>query len=135
MSKPVYGIYELSQFLRYVFVCEGPFNVWSLKGWGKEAVGLLGTGTEGQFNELLTINCDGFVLALDPDNAGVKGTYKLGNFLRSRHIKVMVTLIPEGKDINDLTLDEFRQVEVVTFQEWIIINKKLLQKLELISSE
>lgn len=134
MIKPVYGVYELSSFLRYVWVAEGPFNVWSLKGWGKEPVGLLGTGTETQYKELLTIKCDGFVLALDPDDAGYKGIYKLGKFLTENHKKVFVALIPTGKDINDLQEEEFRQLEVVTYKEWLRIKHSTLVQLQLISS-
>lgn len=119
MIKPLYGLYELDRFLRYIWIVEGPFNVWSLSGWGKQSVGLLGTGTELQYKQLLEIECKGYVLALDPDEAGRKGIYKLGNFLHEhRKQNINVALIPEGKDVNDLTYDEFRQVKVISYSEW-----------------
>lgn len=124
MVKPVYGIYELSMKLNYVFVVEGPFNLWSLRGWGKQGVALLGTGTERQYKQLLTIDCEGFILTLDPDDAGRHGTYKLGMFLTKHNRKVNVCLMPDGKDVNDLTFDEFKQVEVVTFNQWLFLYKK-----------
>ena len=43
---------------------------------------------------------------LDPDEAGRKGIYKLGNFLQDhRKNNINVALIPEGKDVNDLTYE------------------------------
>lgn len=119
MQKPLYGLYELDKFLNYVWVVEGPFNLWSLRGWGKQGVALLGTGTDFQYKQSLEINCNGFVLALDPDEAGRKGTLKLGNYLNQHgRFNIHVALIPEGKDVNDLTHDEFRNVQVIPFNQW-----------------
>lgn len=119
MIKPVYGVYELPLFIRYLWVCEGPFNIWSLKGWNKTAVALLGTGTETQHKQLLGIDCDGYVLALDPDDAGRNGTYKLAEYLiKHNKTNIFVTLLPDGKDINDLTLEEFETVEVIPYTQW-----------------
>lgn len=91
----------------------GPFNLWSLKGWGKEGVALLGTGTDYQFKQLLDIKCKGFVLALDPDEAGIKATKKLKQFLQNHKRLVHVAQVPVGKDINDLTEDEFKNMIVI----------------------
>lgn len=119
MVKPLYGVYELSNYINYLFIVEGPFNLWSLKGWGKQGVALLGTGTEHQYQELLKINCKGYVLALDPDDAGRNGTIKIANFLKqNRKQNIYVLLLPNGKDVNDLTQEEFRTIPVVTYQEW-----------------
>lgn len=106
----------------------GPFNLWSLHQWGKQGVALLGTGTENQYKQLLTINCKGFVLCLDPDEAGRKGTNKIIDFLlNNRKNNIFVTLMPEGKDVNDLTKEEFRNIEVVSYKQWKYLyeNKKL----------
>lgn len=113
LQKPLYGLYELDMFLNYVYVVEGPFNLWSLRGWGKQGVALLGTGTEFQYKQLLEIDCKGFVLALDPDEAGINATKKLKAFLLKHNKKVYVAKIPYGKDVNDLTYEEFRNVEVI----------------------
>lgn len=124
MIKPVYGVYELPMFVRYLWICEGPFNIWSLKGWNKTAVALLGTGTETQYKQLLDIQCDGYVLALDPDDAGRHGTYKLAEYLIHNGRKnINVTLLPEGKDINDLTQEQFENIQVVTYQQWKYLYK------------
>ena len=124
LVKPVYGLYELRFPIRYLYVVEGPFNLWSLAGWGKKAVALLGTGTSAQYKRVGEIECDGYVLALDPDEAGRNGINKLGNYLESINKRVYVADIPEGKDVNDLSFEEFRQVAVLPFWEWQTIYKK-----------
>lgn len=119
MKKPLYGVYELPQKVAQLFVVEGPFNLWSLYEWGKSGVALLGTGTEQQYIELLTIECEEYILALDPDEAGRKGIYKLGTFLSQNSKKdISVTLLPDGKDVNDLKQEEFKRIQLVTFKEW-----------------
>lgn len=56
---------------------------------------------------------------MDPDEAGRKGIYKLGKFLnKNRIFNVNVALMPDGKDVNDLTLEEFKQVQVISFKDW-----------------
>lgn len=123
MIKPLYGIYELPRFIRYLWVVEGPFNLWSLRVWGKTGVALLGTGSDYQIKELLKVKCDGYVLALDPDDAGRNGTLKIGNYLmKNNRFNVYVSLIPTGKDINDLTYDEFKSTEAVKFNQWKYLN-------------
>lgn len=129
MQKPLYGLYELDQFLNYVYIVEGPFNLWSLRQWGKQGVALLGTGTEYQYNQLLDIKCKGFVCALDPDEAGIKGTNRIIHFLLNKHIKnIYVTILPIGKDVNDLNEQEFKQLPVLTYREWLSFNGSNLNK-------
>lgn len=127
-KKPLYGVYELPEKIVSLFVVEGPFNLWSLSEWHRNGVALLGTGTEYQYNQLLEIPCDQYVLALDPDDAGIHGTYKLGCFLTDMNRKVFVCLMPKNKDINDLTYSEFNNVQVVSFNTWLQINKSNLKE-------
>jgi len=88
---------------------------------------LLGTGTRLQYNQLLQIECDGYVLALDPDNAGRNGTYKLGEFLLYNNKKVFVADLPDGKDVNDLTRDEFENnLSVLDYGLWKNTYKSIL---------
>ena len=35
-----------------------------------------------------------------------------------------MALIPEGKDVNDLSKEEFSQVAAVTFKEWLLFYYK-----------
>lgn len=118
-TKPLYGIYELERPIRTLYVVEGPFNLWSLAEWKKKGVALLGTGTSYQYEQLKSIRSDYIILALDPDDAGRNGILKLGKYLQDCGRKnIYVADLPDGKDINDLTFEEFRFVEVLTFKEW-----------------
>ena len=49
------------------------------------------------------------ILALDPDTAGKRGTYKIRKALQNYKI-IRQYDIPEGKDINDLTEEEFKNL-------------------------
>ena len=59
------------------------------------------------------------MLALDGDDAGHNGTKKLGAFLHSNKKKVYVAVIPNGHDVNDMSLEQFKQVIVIPYVEWV----------------
>lgn len=116
IEKSVYGLYELYREIRLgkqidsVYICEGPFNMWSAYTYGKYALSLLGTGSTYQREQLKRSSIRHFILALDPDDAGRKGTEKLLKALDNKFVEI--TIIPEGKDINDLTKEEFNNLEI-----------------------
>lgn len=119
-TKPLYGVYELP-FIKdniYVWVVEGPFNLWSLNEYKKSGVALLGTGTRKQLEQLLTIQCRGFILALDGDSAGRKGNIKIAKFLQRYRKEVFVACVPDNEDINSMTVDMFKQMEVRDYWDW-----------------
>lgn len=119
-TKPVYGVYELPSRMSnfYVYIVEGPFNLWSLYEYEKLGVALLGTGTRNQLEQLLTINCKGFVLALDGDAAGRKGNMKIAKFLLKHKREVFVACVPDFEDINSMTPQMFHQMEIKEYWEW-----------------
>ena len=119
MVKPLYGLYEITFPVRCLYVVEGPFNMWSLSQWGKNAVAMLGTGTSYQYEQFKDLAVDIYVLALDPDTAGRNGTKKLAEYLYSiGKNRIYVCDVPFGKDINDLTQYEFKSCEVIPYSEW-----------------
>lgn len=108
----------LNTFIIYGYG-EGPFNIWSLTQWGKNAVGLLGTGTELQLKQLVQMETKNYILALDPDTAGRNGTKKIIDFLLKNHKQdIWVADLPDGKDINDLTQEQFKKVNVLPYYIW-----------------
>ena len=108
LEKPVYGIYELPKNSNVVVLCESIFNCLTCYVYGIPALALFGTGTVSQINTLKTLGVREFVLGLDPDEAGRKGAVKLKRALKSVAI-IRNMEIPEGKDINDLEIDEFKE--------------------------
>lgn len=111
--KPVYGIYELPKGCKSVVVCESCFNALTSVRYGRPAVALLGTGNTYQINQLKQLGVNEFILGFDPDDAGRRATEKLKKALRSVAIVWSFDGIPEGKDINDLTEEEFNQLDLI----------------------
>ena len=108
--KPIYGLDYLTD--DEVIICESVINALTCWAYGKQAVALFGTGSEYQTNILQHIPQRKIILALDPDNAGKMGAYKIKKALGKTKI-VRQYNIPYGKDINDLTKDEFDNLEEV----------------------
>ena len=81
---------------------------------------MLGTGTEKQYKQLLEIECKGYVCSLDNDTAGIKGTKRLIEFLlKHKKYNIYVAVYPKGKDVNDLTYEEFKKIPILTYKEWL----------------
>lgn len=114
IDKPLYGVYELPKDATDVVICESVFNALTCATWGIPAVALFGTGAENQYRELLNLYARHFVIGLDPDEAGDKGSYKLRKYL-GKVKKLTKLIIPKGKDINDLTYDEFIGLQEIAF--------------------
>ena len=105
LDKPLYGIYELPKDCKEVVICESVFNALTSVIYGRPAVALFGTGTANQIEQLKCLPVRKYILALDPDNAGFNGTKKLIKALQGKLLSRLI--IPKGKDINDLSYEEF----------------------------
>ena len=79
---------------------------------GYEAVALFGTGNSLQIQQLKELGVRRFIIALDPDEAGQRGTQKLSRALRGNACISEMKGIPSGKDLNDLTDEEFDKLYV-----------------------
>lgn len=102
VEKPVYGA---ERFYRkeydFAVICESVFNALTCWKWGLPAVALLGTGAREQYEILRNMPVRKFILGLDPDEAGRKGSRKLRDALGGSKI-ITEFDIPEGFDLNDL---------------------------------
>ncbi len=112
VTKPVYGLYELPKNCKSVVICESCFNALTCWVYGKPAVALLGTGNSYQIQQLKELGVHEFILAFDPDEAGRKATEKLKRALRGVAIVWSYVGIPIGKDLNDLSKEEFEALEL-----------------------
>lgn len=115
VDKPVYGVYELKQldtFPSEIIICESIFNCLTCWVYGKYAVALHGTGTDLQYKQIKNLPCRKIVLGLDPDSAGNKGRQKLRKYLGSSKV-ISELVVPTGKDINDLSKDEFDNLQEI----------------------
>lgn len=112
VSKPVYGLHHITQDIRTVIVCESIINALTCEVYGKHAIALIGTGNSAQYDTLNKSHIRKFIMALDPDDAGRKATLRFRkNISRAKIITEFV--MPEGRDINDLTQEEFNNLKEI----------------------
>lgn len=105
VNKPVYGLNFIKPNVIEVVVCESIINALTCWTWGIPAIALIGTGSYEQYPILQNSHIRRFILALDPDDAGYRGECRFRNGVKG---KMIVSLpIPVGKDVNDLTQEEF----------------------------
>ena len=115
VDKPIYGLYEYVTMFpdrRDLLIVESIINALTLWGWGYPAVALLGTGSKQQVDFLNSTDFRKYVLCLDGDDAGDRGTAKLKSQLNG-----YVTSIPmlRGKDINDIDLATFKALSALRY--------------------
>lgn len=105
-EKPLYGIDVLPKGCKSVIIVESCINALTLWSWGYKAVALLGTGNAIQMQQLKELGAQEFIICADGDDAGKRATRKLKNQLKSVALVWSVNM-PDGKDVNDLTREEF----------------------------
>lgn len=106
IEKSVFGLNQITSDINKVIICESVINALTCWVYGKPAVALFGTGTAYQINQLLSSHVRHFVLGFDGDSAGYKATVKFYKKL-SKYKIVTEYHLPPGKDINDLSKEEF----------------------------
>ena len=112
MEKPVYLLNVcMYEKVPCVYVCESQINALTLWTWGYPAVALFGTGTEHQYEILNKCGITCFKTCFDGDRAGEIGRKKFRNQLKNSI--VCDILLPQGKDVNDLTKEEFDALEII----------------------
>jgi len=109
VTKPVYGIDMIPQGCKSVIIMESCINALTAEVYGYDAVALLGTGNSYQMKQLRELGVSEYVICTDGDDAGRRAAEKLKNALRSVAL-VWVMPMPDGKDANDLTKEEFDQI-------------------------
>lgn len=119
VDKPVYLLnFAVKDGLDTVYVCESQINTLYCYTLGMPAIGLFGTGDPYQYSILKKVGIKHYILALDGDVAGRKGIHRfIKNFEKTSFIDVLV--LPEGKDINDLSKEEINKLPLLTSQEWL----------------
>lgn len=109
-KKPLYGIYELDD-MKELIVCESVLNALTAVKYGRNAIALLGTGSKEQYEEISKLPCRKIITAFDGDDAGRAATIRFKKNVENKLIKTLV--IPEGKDVNDLSEEEFKKLREI----------------------
>lgn len=127
IEKPVY-LLNYFKDSKEVYVCESQINTLTLIGYGLSSIALFGTGSSIQYNKLKKAHIKHYILALDPDEAGIKGTYRFINNM-PKDVFIDVLELPKGKDINDLTKEEFDSLIQIDSYSWLEKNNSIIKSL------
>ena len=111
VEKPIYGIYELPKYCSEVVVCESVFNALTCVKYGKPAIALLGTGNSYQYDQIKELPVRKIILGFDGDEAGDNAAIRFKKNVTNKIVHQYE--IPRGKDINDLTKEEFDNLRVL----------------------
>lgn len=108
-NKPLYGVYELDYSKPDIYIVESFFNALTLVKWGYNAIALMGTGSNYQYDLINKLPFRTIHICLDGDMAGRHGTKKLMSVIDKGKL-VYDHPMYEGKDVNDLTKEEFLKI-------------------------
>lgn len=124
VEKPLYLYnYIKNNNIKEVYVVESQINALTLYGYGLNAVATFGCGlTNNQINIFNRSGIIHYIMAFDGDDAGIKGTIK---FIKNinKNVFIDVLLLPKNKDINDLTREEFNNLQIISSQEFLLQHK------------
>lgn len=118
-EKPVYLMnYIREKNISEVTVVESQINALTAWGFGYPAVATFGCNvTDKQMEIFNKSGLKRILLCFDGDEAGRKGTKKFIDNIR-KDIFVDVIVMPQGKDVNDLTEEEFNKLPIMSSQNW-----------------
>lgn len=110
VEKPVYLLNEIiKKGITRVVVTESQINCLTSWGFGYPAIALFGTGSEHQYEILNKSGIRVFDLMFDGDDAGRRGSNRFIKNIR-KDVWVNDIVVPRGKDVNDLTKEEFEKL-------------------------
>ncbi len=109
-KKPIYGLEKIDKDTNAVLVVESFLNALTSWIYGQPAVALMGLGSEDQYNILRQSSIKKFILAFDGDEQGDKGREDFIKALKPYKL-ISYVRVPRGKDINDLTKEEFDSLQ------------------------
>ena len=103
-------VLRLKLYKQPVYIVESPFNMLTLWKLGHAAICLFGTGGGNQYDMLNKLPIRHYIIALDPDEAGKKGSRKLLHHLGKTKLLSKVNYL-DSRDINDLDT-EFNKLKI-----------------------
>ena len=110
-DKPIYqGHRFVTGKYRTAYITESFLNCLTCWKYDKPAMAMIGTGNRKQYEILNKLPVREYILAFDPDEAGIKATER---FRKNVHGKIIKELVyPDNRDINDLQ-EEFLNCKII----------------------
>lgn len=113
VEKPVYLLNFINNWnIDQVWVAESQINALYLWSMGFPAIALIGTGSKNQYNILNKSGIRTYHLCFDGDQAGDKAIERFKKNIR-KDCFIDVIKLPRGKDVNDLSFEEFMSLETI----------------------
>lgn len=113
IKKCVYLLnYCINNNITTVYVCESQFNALTLYVWGYNGIALFGTGSKEQYEILKRSGIRNYILCFDGDSAGDKARERFIRYM-PKDIFITSKILPRGKDVNDLSKEEFDNLPVI----------------------
>lgn len=111
LDKPIYCADKFrGGAYRTAYITESFLNCLICWKYDKPSMGMIGTGTQKQYEILNKLPVREYILAFDPDEAGRKATER---FRKNVHGKIIKELVyPDNRDINDLQ-EEFLNCKII----------------------
>ena len=111
VEKPVYCLNEIvKNNIKTAIVTEGPFDTLTAWTYGYPAIGMLGTPSDSQIEQLNRSCITTLYLMFDNDEAGRKFNQLFHKRISSRIFLVDVNIPSPYKDINDLDKETFLKI-------------------------
>ena len=118
VEKPIYLLnFIKNEGIKDVYVVESQIDALNLWGYGYPAIALFGTGNEKQYEILNRSGIRHFILCFDGDKAGRDGAHKFKKYINN-DIMINEIHLPEGKDINDLSKEEFEYIKDISLKQF-----------------
>lgn len=108
-NKPIYGLDYITD--NEFIICEGVIDALTCWSYGKQAVALFGTASDYQLKILNNVRQRKLVIGTDGDEAGDKAARRIAKALTNKLVTRLD--IPKGKDMNDLSKEEFDKLEEI----------------------
>jgi len=113
VKKPLYGRHFITDTIKTIIICESIINTLTCWVYGKPSIALIGLGNKQQISELRRLNVRKYILALDPDEEGQNAAMRIRKYLKDSGKIISEFKLPLGCDINDLSKEEFLNLEEV----------------------
>lgn len=114
VQKGCFGLDMVDPYSKVLVVTESVINALNLAGYhfpeNASFVSMLGTGSSEAYREIEQTNIYEICCWLDGDNAGRRGTQKFLRYFSRKNRLVSFVTQPEGTDINDLNLDQLKEL-------------------------
>ena len=119
VEKPVYLLNVIKRNnIQEVTIVESQINCLTLWSMGYPSCALFGTGTSHQYDLLNKSGIRHYYLCFDGDDAGDNGIKRFLKNIR-KDVFVDIILMTRGKDVNDLSQEEFDKLPIISSDEWL----------------